>query len=478
MGEEIASTAFTDADRAEFARRLRDETRLLKRLFDEDGFAHSDQRMFGLEVEAWLLDKNHLPAPCNDAFLAAVDSDLVVEELAQFNFELNVAPRPLAGSVFAETERELRRTWARCRAGARSVDARPALFGVLPTVRDSMLQPAYISRRNRYSALAEQIMALRGDEPLRITINGADAFELKCDHIMLEAACTSIQTHVQVNAEDAARWMNAFMLVSGPSVAASANSPFLYGKALWEETRIPAFERALALQSFRDAQGRAMGRVTFGSGYVRASLLEIFLENLDGYPPLLPMLSDAPPERFAHLRLHNGTLWRWNRPVIGFDADGAPHLRIEHRPMPSGPTLIDAVANAAFATGLAAFLALGDEPAEAIAPFEAARSNFYAAARDGLRAEASWRGETVPLQRLLLDTLIPQAAEGLTRLGVAERDVETYLRDIMHRRVMTGRTGADWQRGFVDVHGANFQALTEAYVENQMSGEPVHEWIL
>jgi len=476
MGQEIDSIEFSDADRAEFMRRVRSETALLKRWFDEDRFARSDQHMFGLEVEAWLLDKDQMPSPCNRAFLKAADSDLLTDELAQFNFEINTPPLALAGHVFSETERSVRRTWARCRSAARAVDACPSLFGIAPTVRDDMLQPKYMSRANRYRALSEQLMRLRGDEPLRIEINGYDTFELQSDHIMLEAACTSIQTHLQVNADQGARVMNASMIVSAPVVAATANSPFLYGKALWDETRIPVFEHAISALSFRDARGRNVGRVTFGTGYVRRSLLEMFLENLDGYPPLLPMLADAPAERMAHVRLHNGTVWRWSRPVIGFDPDGAPHLRIEHRAMPSGPTIIDMIANAAFYVGLTVYYASTDPAPEEMLPFEVAQANFYAAARDGLRAEIQWIDGATSVQQLILDRLIPHACQGLAMAGVSERDVQTYLHEVMHRRMMTGRTGAEWQRSYVDVHGPNFQALTEAYVENQMSGFPVHEW--
>lgn len=476
MGQEIASTIFTDADRAEFANRLADETEILRQWFEDQRFARCEKRVFGLEVEAWLLDKDHMPVPRNEEFLAAAQSDMLVEELAQFNFEMNTPPRVVTGSVFQDVERDVRKTWARCRAAARRIDARPALFGILPTVRDEMLQPEYMSQRNRYKALAEQVFLHRGHEPLRIAIDGLDVFELQCDHIMLEAACTSLQTHLQINQDDAARVMNASMIASAPTVAVSANSPFLYGKALWEETRIPAFEGAI--RASPDGAPPEAHRVTFGSGYVQGSLFELFEENIARYEALLPMLIDAPREKLAHLRLQNGTLWRWNRPIVGFSDNGEPHLRLEHRVMPSGPTIIDMMANAAFHAGLVAFYAARETPPESAMPFAVARANFYRAAREGLKAEVEWLGEAASLQRLILDRLIPEAAEGLARSGVGEADVERYLSQVLHRRVMSGRTGAEWQRSYVDVHGPNFQAMTEAYIENQMSGEPVHEWIV
>jgi hypothetical protein len=56
--------------------------------------------------------------------------------------------------------------------------------------------------------------------------------------------------------------------------------------------------------------------------YARESILECFEANRTRYPVLLPAVMDEPPESLAHLRLHNGTIWRWNRPLIGFDEQG------------------------------------------------------------------------------------------------------------------------------------------------------------
>ncbi len=476
MGQEIETTTFTDADRRAFGDRLRGETELLRRWFEEERFVQVEKPTFGLEIEGWLLDRDFMPTPRNEDFLKAAADPLLVEELAQFNFEMNTSVRTLSGRMFHDLEREVRKTWARCRMAGRQTGAYPALFGILPTVRDDMLQPEYISDRNRYRALTEQVLRQRGDAPLRIAIDGRETFELECRHIMLEAACTSIQTHLQVNQADAVRFMNASMIVSAPVVAAAANSPFLYGRALWDETRIPTFERAV--RACPDDAGPDAERVSFGSGYVSASMFELFEQNVERFPALLPILFDTPPEKLAHLRLHNGTLWRWNRPIIGFDQEGHPHVRIEHRVMPAGPTIMDIVANAAFYVGLVVHYARADTPPEDLTPFAAARANFYAAAKDGLRADVAWMGETHALQRLILDRLIPEACDGLARIGVDEADVQRFLTGVMHRRMMTGRTGAEWQRSFIDVHGVNFQALTEAYIENQMSGEPVHEWIV
>jgi len=477
MGQEIASGAFDEAARTEFASRLREETKILKSWFDARAFAHDDGFTSGLEVEAWLTDENALPAPCNVEFLAAVDDPLVVPEISQFNFEINTAPQRVRPGFLYAVERDLHRTWTKCRETANRIGLRPLLIGILPTVRDEMLQLDWMSPAERYKALNEEVFRMRSGAPLHISISGEDDLDMRCDHLMMEAACTSIQVHLQVNQEDAKRYWNASQIIAAPIVAASANSPFLYGKSLWCESRIPTFEQAVSVASFRDPAGRPCGRVTFGSGYLRACMLELFLENHHGYPPLLPALMEKPPEKLAHLRLQNGTIWRWNRPIIGFGADGSPHLRIEHRVMAAGPSIADMTANMALYLGLAFAYARADTPPESQIDFETARLNFYAAARDGLNSRLIWTdGREHDAQSLLLERLLGEAAAGLRYAGIPADEIDEKLCGVIHPRLVSGRTGAQWQRSFVNVHGADFQALTKRYAELQESGAPVHEW--
>ncbi|MCA8901373.1 MAG: hypothetical protein KDA53_08980, partial [Hyphomonas sp.] len=309
MGKEIGHQTFTAEERAAFRARLRDETSALKHWFDTRVFDYAEGYTIGLELEAWLIDRNHLPSPQNAEFLAAVNDADVVEELSRFNFEINTPPSALGPGAFAGTQAALETVWAKCARTAAAMDLRPVAIGILPTVRDEMLQPEWMSDTNRYHALSSELFARRRGEPLHIAISGQDTLDYRCDHLMLEAACTSLQVHLKVNQEDAPRFYNAAVLAAGPLVAASANSPFLYGKSLWQETRIPAFEQATALHGFRDRHGRDVLRVTLGTGYVRHSLLELFLENLS-YDALLPALSDE-TAHLPHLRLQNGTIWRW-----------------------------------------------------------------------------------------------------------------------------------------------------------------------
>jgi hypothetical protein len=294
---------------------------------------------------------------------------------------------------------------------------------------------------------------------------------------MLEAATTSFQIHLQVAREKAVRYYNAMQILSAPMVAISANSPLLFGKRLWQETRIPLFEQAVAIGGIAGAALGPLRRVSFGSGYARHSLMEVFRENAEHFPLLLPVELDEASETLSHLRLHNGTIWRWNRPLIGFDADGTPHMRIEHRVIPSGPTVLDTIANCAFFYGLAYALAEQPEPPEQQLEFPRVRDNFYAAARYGLNASVTWLDGRHGRVGELLQHLLPLAQRGLEALGCDAGDRDTYL-SVIEQRLLTGQTGAAWQLGYLDRHGGDLAALVGAYQEWQNSGRPVHQWQL
>ncbi len=471
MGQEIPSSRFGLADFEHFGQLLEQETRLLERWFAEDRFSRAPWTG-GFELEAWLVDDQARPLPVNEPFLARLGDPLVVPELARFNIEINNPPRPLTGDALRVMQAGLDATWARCRAVAAEFDARLLIIGIPPSLQEQDLGLARMSDSARYRALNEQVLLLRGGEPLRLEIEGNERLQAEHGDVMLESATTSFQIHLQVPPAEAVRAYNTALLISGPMVAATSNAPFLFGHQLWEETRIPVFEQAVA-----SAPG-APPRVTFTRDYARHSLLECFRENLHDYPVLLPIDLGEPPERLAHLRLHNGTIWRWNRPLLGFDADGTPHLRIEHRVVPSGPTLTDCIANAALFFGLVrAFCQAGEDP-QSLLPFAVARENFYAAARFGLQAGFVWFGGiTVGAEELLLGSLLPRAHQGLESLGISAPDREYFL-GIIEQRLRGGRTGSTWQRQWVQAHGNDPVALTRAYLQQQDRGRPVHQWEL
>ena len=285
--------------------------------------------------------------------LETLNHPLVVPELSRFNLELNCAPVRLAGDALTQAHQSLTRLWATCNDVAHRLDANLVLIGTLPTIRDSDLTLANMSPLNRYYALNQEVLRLRGGQPLHVNIAGRDRLASVHTDVMLEAATTSFQIHLKAPADLAHRYYNASVAASGPILAACGNAPFLFGKALWEETRVPLFEQAVKVPG--------PARVSMGSGYVTRSLIEIFEENLRDYDALLPMAFDDPPEEMRHLRLHNGVIWRWNRPLIGFDESGAPHFRVEHRILPAGPTFIDMMANVALYLGLARTLAMAGE---------------------------------------------------------------------------------------------------------------------
>lgn len=474
MGDEIDRRYYDAEDFSTFRRKLDEETALLREVFDRDDFSKRGD-VAGFELEAWLLDARGDPAPENEKFLSALANPLVVPELAKFNVELNGSPTALTGRVFSRLRDELDATWRSCCEAAGGLGCHLLTIGILPTVKESMLTQEFMSHMMRYRTLNDRFMALRDGKPLELHIEGDSELNAIHSDVMLEAAATSFQIHLQCRPDRAVRDYNASLIASAPMVAASANSPFLFGHALWDETRIPLFERAVAVGD------RYPARVSFGKGYARESLVEIFEENQREHPILIPAVQDQPPSKFAHLRFHNGTLWRWNRPLIGFDFDGQVHLRIEHRVVPAGPTIVDCIANSAFYFGLVRGWGLRDDPPEERLPFATARENFYSAARYGLGARLRWprrRSEVeVSVRSLILEELLPIARAGLQSRAIPDPEIDDYL-GIVGDRVESSQNGAAWQRRWVALNGPDFNGLVTAYRELQDRGEPVHRWAL
>ena len=475
MGQEIEAALFTPDDFVEYAEHLREETALLGEWFASAAFSPRD-RMGGYELEAWLVDSQSRPLPINDIFLKNLNNPMVVPELARFNVELNDHPQHLWGSAFSRFEASLGATWKQCEQCASGLHAHLMMIGILPTLKESELTQANMSDQKRYRALNEQVLRLREGRPLELDISGQEHLKVAHNSVMLEAATTSFQLHLKVHPQNASRAYNASMIVAAPMVAVASNSPYLFGHELWDETRIPLFEQSVAVGGFAGARHGPLRRVTFGSGYVRDSLLECFIENEQHYPILLPMQFRDGLEQMSHVRLHNGTIWRWNRPLIGFDYDGMPHLRIEHRVVPGGPTIVDMIANAALFYGLMQALMTAATPPEQRLEFSLARDNFYSAAHQGLGAHITWLdGVRSTLQSLLQEQLLPLARRGLEQLEIDTEDIDRYL-GIIEARVRSGQTGAAWQRAYVAQHGDDLTEMTQAYRKNQESKVPVHEW--
>ena len=477
MGQEISAGRFRKQDFVRFERSLAEETALLGRWFDQERLSRR-HGVGGLELEAWLVDAGGLPAPINEKYLALLgDSALYSPELSQFNVEINSTPVQLTGDALSRMHAELAQNWGHCGEVARQLDAGLLMVGILPTVSPGMLTLEHMSHMERYRALNEQVLRLRQGRPLELDIVGEQHLQALHGDVMLEAATTSYQIHLQVAQDRAVRYYNAMQIISAPMVAISANSPLLFGKRLWQETRIPLFEQAVAIGGIAGAACGPLRRVSFGSGYARRSIMEVFRENAEHFPVLLPVDLGTDAGSLDHLRLHNGTIWRWNRPLVGFDEDGTPHLRIEHRVMPAGPSVIDTIANGALFYGLSCALSEQAEAPESLLEFSQVRDNFYAAARYGLNAGISWMDGRHGRVGELFRQLLPLARNGLEQLGCDRAESEYYV-SIIEQRLLSGQTGAAWQLAWLDKHGEDQVALVAAYRERQESGLPVHEWEL
>ena len=384
--------------------------------------------MTGLEVELNLVDEACDPAMKNAEALEAIADPDFVTELGQFNLEINVAPRSLAGDGIMTFERNVRESLNAAEEKARQVGAHMVMVGILPTLQTAHMRSETLSVNPRYQLLNDQIFAARGED-LSINIRGVERLDLTSDSIIPEAACTSMQLHLQVSPDDFPAYWNAAQAIAGIQLAVGANSPFLFGKELWAETRIALFEQATDTRSEElKAQG-VRPRVWFGERWI-TSIFDLFEENVRYFPALLPITDDEDPVAvldagktpgLSELRLHNGTIYRWNRPVYDV-VDGVPHLRVENRVLPAGPTVVDMMANAAFYFGVVRSLAEDERPIWSQMSFSAAEENFHAGARDGIAGQVYWPGVgTVSATELVLRRLLPRAARGPRRLGHGPR---------------------------------------------------------
>jgi len=474
MGQEIDHSNFSKSDFERFYGHLESETTLLRKIL-QDEQCSQEGPVAGFEIETWLVDGEMSPTPFNTEFLREFDNPLATPELAKFNVELNNHPEPLTGRALSKLHKGLNHIVGSATKTAEALNSHLLMIGTLPTLRQSDLTLNNMSALNRFRALNEQILKT-GRVPIHLDIEGKQ--HLQCDHsdVMLESGATSFQLHIQTPLKQAHKIYNASIMASAPVVAVSANSPFLFGMDLWAETRIPLFEQSINIGSYDGESHEPLHRVSFGSGYARESIFECFKENLECFPVLLPSQLVSNPDHLNYLRLHNGTIWRWNRPLIGFDTNGKPHIRIEHRVIPSGPTIVDMMANAAFFYGLTSSLAADSVDPEPLIPFSTAKTNFYQASRHGMNAHISWIGDKkTSIQSLVLNELLGKAKHGLALLEIAEQDADFYL-DIISQRVKSGLNGCEWQRGFMRENHADLKTLTQVYLKNQNSGKPVHTW--
>ncbi|MFF1923226.1 glutamate-cysteine ligase family protein [Streptomyces sp. NPDC058221] len=494
MGEKVVAGAFDLSDRQRYRLKLHQCLEGLGRLLAERRFDRP-RNLMGMEIELNLAGSDGMPKMLNGQVLERIASRDFQTELGMFNLEVNIVPHHLSGRVLDQLAEELRTGLGYADRKAGEVDAGIMMIGILPTVGSADMVRANISDVDRYALLNDQMVAARGED-FSLDIEGVERLVCASGSITPEAACTSVQLHLQVTPDRFSDVWNAAQAVAAVQVALGANSPFLFGRELWRESRPPLFQQATDTRPPELQNQGVRPRTWFGERWI-GSAYELFEENVRYFPPLLPICDEEDPLRIldeggvpglAELNLHNGTVYRWNRPVYGL-SDGVPHLRVENRVLPAGPTVADVIANAALYYGLVRALAGEPRPVWTRMPFAAAAENFDTACRQGIEAELLWPrpgrsgGLTrVPAAKLVRDELLPLAAAGLDGWNIAPADRDHYL-GIIEERCKRRTNGASWQ---VDTYhraretglgrDAALAAMTRRYGELMQAGEPVHSW--
>ncbi|HYO56943.1 glutamate--cysteine ligase [Archangium sp.] len=494
MGLQIHRETFEPEEYERFSQRLADSLEALRQVLARPGFGVGP-RTIGAELEMFLVDAAGYPLPVNRQVLGQTMDPRVTVEIDRFNLECNLRPGPLAGRPFTAMRAEFESALAEVRRAAATLGARVVVTGILPTLREADLGSGAITALPRYRALSAAIRRRRREEPLRVVIGGEDSLTLEWDDVTLEGANTSLQYHLRVDPADFARMYNAAQLATPAVLAVSGNSPFLLGRRLWDETRVALFRQAVDDRGEVQSEAPQHGRVTFGHGWVRQGPLELFAESVALYPPLLPVLGPESPleclargglPRLDELRLHQGTVWSWNRAI--YDPSGGGHVRIELRALPAGPTVVDMLANGALLLGLTLGLSEDVEALLPGLPFPCARGNFLRAAKEGVDAVLLWPERYAPSPRpvpavALVERLLPVARAGLVGAGVEAEEADALL-SIVQARLRTRCTGARWQRKMLARLEAHMPrpdalgALLERYMAFAASGRPVHEWPL
>jgi len=469
---------------------LKDVT-ALEYMLDHDWF-ESDTIRIGAEQELCVVDKDTFkPKPIAMEVIEKLKLPWLETELARFNLETNVTPQVFTGKCFHAVESEIRSNLTELNQGLSEMGAGMVLTGILPTLRKFHLDMNYITPMRRYSALMEAINAQLQGQSYELRLTGIDELSLRHDSPMLEACNTSFQVHLQVAPKDFVKLYNISQVLVAPVMATAANSPIVFGKRLWHESRIALFQQALDTRSSHEHLRERAPRVNFGVDWLKDSILEIYKEDIARFRVLLSadiqedslaLIKEGKVPSLRALQVHNSTVYRWNRPCYGVSDNGKPHLRIENRVLPAGPTIIDEVANAAFWLGAMVGYGKHYEDITQQMSFAEARDNFFKAARYGLDTKFTWlNDQKISAQDLILNEMIPMAEEGLKDRGVDTSDIDRYL-GVIKDRTKLHTTGARWMlRSYTGLIGQvprdeAVSILTATMVRQQEQSRPVHEW--
>jgi len=489
MGQQDVDRESTPEHLRAFIKCLLNDLRALEKMIGS-GMIESGVRRIGAEQELFLVNSGWRPASIGAEVLERIADPHFTTEIAQFNLEINLDPVVFEGDSLSRMEGQLNEMLAKARAAANASEAEIVLTGILPTLRKSDLELDNMTARPRYAALNRALTKLRGGA-YEFKLQGADELSIKHDNWMLEACCTSFQIHFQTSSEEFANLYNVAQLVTAPVLAAAANSPLLFGRRLSAETRVPLFQQSVDTRHASYNLRERSPRVSFGQRWVKNSPLELFEEDISRFRVLLgspvdnedslATLNEGRIPELRALRLYNGTVWRWNRACYGI-TEGRPHLRIEARAFPSGPTVIDEVANAAFFFGLMGGLSREHPDIADVMTFDDAQSNFLAASRLGLDAQFVWiGGKAISARELICRQLIPVARYGLETANICPADIDRFL-GVIEERAASGKSGSQWLLN--SLSGMSKQgtkdevltSLTAATVKMQKEGKPVHEW--
>jgi len=492
MGEQRVSILSDNVQMQKFVRSLLDDVQALSYMLNNDWF-ESDNMHIGAEQEMCLVDtKNFKPASiAMEALESLKGNDWVETELAKFNLEINLDPHPFTGSCLSDLAKETKERLDIIRQHLEPMGADYALTGVLPTLKKHDMEMNNLTPKKRYKALMEAINAQLLGNAYELKIIGIDELTVKHNSPLLEACNTSFQVHLQVAPNDFVKLYNIAQTLAAPVMAISANSPLVFGKRLWHETRIALFQQSLDTRSSHDHMRERSPRVSFGNDWLNESILEIYKEDIARFRVLLAgdieedslaMIKDGKVPALRALQVHNSTVYRWNRPCYGISPSGKPHLRIENRVIGAGPTVIDEIANAAFWLGLMTELAHQFDDIRDQISFTDIKDNFTKAAKFGMDTNFNWFDDKkIAAIDLIKDTLVPMAKAGLKRRGVVKKDIDKYL-NIIKKRCEVHMNGARWTlRSYTQLKQETssdeaLSSLTAAMIKNERAGKPVHEW--
>lgn len=491
MGQSINTSTFSKEQYRQFSSRLQENLKAMDQLLKKPNFGQGSPSL-GVELEVYLINKQNLPAYKNIEFWKKLDDPLLTLELNRYNLEYNFSPLRVENKPFSALEQQISTTMRSLQQSAKEENLRVLAIGILPSLRGEDIGDHAMTDLPRFHALTNGLKSQRTNGCFDIHIGGVDTLDLQAHTLTLEGANTSMQIHYRVNPSEFTDLYNAIQLVTPIMLALSANSPTFLGHRLWQETRIALFKQAIDSRN-NEHEWRQPARVGFGHGWLRRGAYDLFAEGVNLFSPLLPIMDKEDPltqlqkgeaPGLHELRLHQGSIWQWNRPI--YDPVNGGHLRIEMRALPAGPSAIDMAANTAFYIGLAEGLKSAINDLLPAMPFAYAERNFYKAAKHGMDAELIWpcdSGTGLDSKPILqiAKQLLPLARQGLQNINVADNEIETML-SIIEERIETKTNGASWQLAMLDklqehcTLTESLSMLVDRYMQESESGRPVAQW--